>query len=77
MRLSDIVGNSKVTTLFTEIGLVMFLAIFVGVLIYAFLFLKKEQVEYLGALPLDTTDSPPISISSQNESTSSLDKKGE
>jgi cbb3-type cytochrome oxidase subunit 3 len=73
MRLSEIVSNSNVTTLFTEIGLVMFLTIFLGVLLYVFLVLKKDQIDYMGHLPLEAQDAPPVSVTENPRNTSSLD----
>lgn len=58
MRLSDII--SKVgAAFFIEIALVLFFAVFVGVLIYAYIWLGKDQVAAYSAMPLDDDDAQP------------------
>ncbi len=53
--LSKIVSSmsSKSSILAVEIALIIFFAIFMGILIYTLFFYKKEKVEYLSKLPLE------------------------
>ena len=53
MRLSDVVGALG-SPVFLEIGLVLFLLIFLGVLLHTFT-LGGERVQYMALLPIATT----------------------
>ena len=52
MRLSDVMSSAELTT-WPEIALVIFLSVFVGIVVYVFLFRKKESWEHQRHLPLE------------------------
>ena len=51
MRLSDMISGIG-HTVFVEIGLVLFLMIFAGVIFYV-VTMKREQIQYMESLPLE------------------------
>jgi cbb3-type cytochrome oxidase subunit 3 len=52
MRLSDIMSNADLTT-WPQIALVIFVAVFLGIVGYVFLFRKKDSWERQRHLPLE------------------------
>ena len=57
MGLGDVMSASGLHV-FAEIGLVLFLALFAGVLIYVFARRNREKFERARSLPLDDGDAP-------------------
>lgn len=52
MRMSDLMSKLG-ATFFVEIALLLFFAVFVGVLLYAYGMLKKDALEQYASMPLD------------------------
>jgi cbb3-type cytochrome oxidase subunit 3 len=51
--MSEVVSNTSPTTFFTEIALMIFLAVFVGVVLYLWVFAKPAALERAAMMPLD------------------------
>lgn len=68
MRLSDIVSKMG-ASFYIEVALVLFFAVFLGVLFYAYGLLRNDAVEHMAAMPLD--DDPPVSSDAPSSNRSS------
>ncbi len=66
MRLSDIVGKMG-TTFYIEVALVLFFAVFVGVMVYAFGMLRNDAVERFASMPLEDAETSLTTASQRSE----------
>lgn len=55
MRLSDIMSNMNLSH-WAQIGLVLFMGIFIAILLYLFVFSKSEKMDEMARMPLDETN---------------------
>lgn len=56
MRISEIVSNASRSTLWVEMALVLFFAVFVGVVFYLWFLIKPEALERAARMPLNDLD---------------------
>ncbi|MCB9639719.1 MAG: cbb3-type cytochrome c oxidase subunit 3 [Myxococcales bacterium] len=76
MRMSEIVSKTSQTTFFVEIALVLFVAVFAGVIIYLWFLIKPEAIERAANMPLDDIN-PQEPIDSKHDTPATLAHKGE
>lgn len=53
MRLSDVISRISNSPTILSIALVLFFLVFLGVIFYAYVFLSRESIDKLSAMPLD------------------------
>lgn len=74
MRLSDIVGRLNSPTVLISVALILFFAVFLAVVAYAYVLLGKGAAQQMAAMPLeDHTPLQPRSLTNEDDKKTGCD----